>query len=247
MKKFLIDINCDTGEGQGNEAQLLPLISSCSIACGGHAGDEKSMESCIDLAQQHSVSIGAHPSYPDRKNFGRRSLDITEENLIQSIRDQLGDFMMIMKRKKARLHHIKPHGALYNDMARDRHLAGIFIKAIKPFINGVKLYAPYNSALAITADQHRIEVSYEAFADRNYNSDLSLVSRSEPNAIIHQPELVMEHLVRMVHRAEVRTIDGEIVPIQANTYCIHGDTSSALQILTYLAKELPSRRISIDK
>jgi UPF0271 protein len=247
VRNYSIDINCDTGEGQGNEAQLLPHISSCSIACGGHAGDEKSMERCIGLAQQHNVRIGAHPSYPDRKNFGRLSLSISSEDLTRSIRQQLAGFIKIMQRKRARLHHIKPHGALYNDLVKDRLLAEIFIKAIKPFVNGVKLYAPCNSALANAAEQEQIAVAYEAFADRNYNKDLSLVSRSQPDAIIYEPESVLEHLVRMVHRAEVKTLDGEIVPIQANTYCIHGDTTSALQILTYLVKELPTRRISIDK
>ncbi len=247
MKKYIIDINCDTGEGQENEAQLFPHISSCNIACGGHAGDEGSIEKCIALAQQYGVRIGAHPSYPDRKNFGRISLSIPPDELIQSIRNQLDVFMLALNRKQASLHHIKPHGALYNDMVKDRALAEFFIKGIKPYINGVKLYAPYDSALANIAAQQQIEVSFEAFVDRNYNSDLSLVSRAKPDALIHQPESVIEHLARMVQRGEVRTVDGETIPIKAHTFCIHGDTTSALQILTYLVQELPGRGIIIDR
>ncbi|MGB5693811.1 MAG: 5-oxoprolinase subunit PxpA [Flavobacteriaceae bacterium] len=247
MKKFSIDINCDVGEGMGNESQLLPLISSCSIACGGHAGDEESMSMSISLAQKHGVRIGAHPSYPDRKNFGRISIKLSPGDLLQSIRGQLSDFRMILDQKQAELHHIKAHGALYNDMIKDSKLAENFIQAIKPFINGVKLYAPGNSALAMAATRHDIAVSYEAFADRNYNKDLSLVSRSEAGALITSPESVLEHVVRMVHRGEVKTLQGQMVNIKANTYCIHGDTSSALQILMYLAEELPRQRISIER
>ncbi len=247
MKQISIDINSDIGEGQGNEAELLPLISSCSIACGGHAGDTESMESCIALARQMGVKIGAHPSYPDRKNFGRNSMNISAEKLVHSIRDQLSDFITILNHQQADLHHIKPHGALYNDMLQNRVLAETFISAVEPFMDGVKLYAPYNSALAIVADQHKMKVSYEAFADRNYNKDLSLVSRSKPDALITSPQAVLEHLIRMVRLDEVRTLQGDIVPIKASTYCIHGDTASALQILTYLVEELPGQRISIEK
>lgn len=247
VKQINIDINCDIGEGQGNEAQLLPLISSCSIACGGHAGDVDSMTNCITLAQQMGVKIGAHPSYPDRKNFGRSSINISAERLVHSIRDQLSDFIIILNQQQAALHHIKPHGALYNDMLKSRVLAETFITAVEPFMVGVKLYAPYDSALALVADQHKMEVSYEAFADRNYNNDLSLVSRSKPDAIITRPQAVLEHMVRMVRRGEVKTLQGDIMPIKASTYCIHGDTASALQILTYLVEELPGQRISIEK
>ena len=247
MKEFSIDINCDLGEGLDNESQLLPLISSCSIACGGHAGDEVSMSLCIALAKKHRVRIGAHPSYPDKENFGRRSLELAPNDLLESIGGQLSNFNAILEQHHAELHHIKAHGALYNDMVKDSILAENFIRAIKPFIKGAKLYTPYNSALAISAQHHNIGVIYEAFADRNYNEDLSLVSRSNSRALITDPELVLEHLVRMVLQKKVKTLQGELVPLKASTFCIHGDTSSALQILMYLAEELPRQQISIER
>ena len=172
---------------------------------------------------------------------------MSSEELTQSIRDQLYDFIRILNRNQAVLHHIKAHGALYNDMAQSRVRAETFINAVKPIMDGVKLYAPYKSALATVADKHKIEVCYEAFADRNYNKDLSLVSRSKPDALITSPTAVLEHLVRMVRHGAVRTLQGDSVPIEASTYCIHGDTASALQILTDLVEELPGHRISIEK
>jgi len=247
VKEYTIDINCDLGEGLGNEAELLPLISSCSIACGGHAGDKSSMEKAILLAKKHGVKIGAHPSYPDKENFGRISLDLPADELKQSIRAQLKGFNDLLKRHGALLHHIKPHGALYNDMAEDRAIAKIFIDAVRPFMNNASLYAPCESALATTATESGIEVSFEAFADRNYTGELSLVPRSNPSALITRPQVVLEHVVRMVRSQEVKTLGGEIVPIKASTFCVHGDTPTALQILTYLSEELPGQRIIIEK
>lgn len=244
---YYIDINCDVGEGLGNEQELFPLISSCNIACGGHAGNEETMTFVVQLALDHGIKIGAHPSYPDTENFGRVSLHLPPEVFIASIEEQLTHFSKILERERTQLHHIKAHGALYNDLARNRILAKDYIRAIIPFMGNGKLYVPYGSVLANVALKNNIEVVYEAFADRNYNDDLSLVSRSSVNALIIEPKEVLDHIMTMVRENKVRTVSDKLIELKAETFCVHGDTPSALQILTYLADELPKQHIMIAK
>ncbi|NNE76300.1 MAG: lactam utilization protein LamB, partial [Pricia sp.] len=140
-----IDINCDVGEGIGNEAELFPLISSCNIACGGHAGNTKEMKEIVQLAKLHKVKVGAHPSYPDKAKFGRVSMDITADGLTQSIRRQIENLVRIASKAQIGLNHIKPHGALYNDIAKNESLTNIFLKAIAAYRTDVHLYVPYAS------------------------------------------------------------------------------------------------------
>ena len=240
-----IDLNCDVGEGLQNEKDLFPFISSCSIACGGHAGDKKTMASVVSLALQYGVKIGAHPSYPDRQNFGRKSLKLTGTELMASIRDQINSLMGVMSEKKAVLHHIKPHGALYNDLAKDRELVLSFLEAIAPLQNNCKLYAPYGSVIALEAKKAGWPLFYEAFGDRNYNPDLSLVSRTLPQALIREPEKVLDHILPMILHGKVHTCEGVSKPMVADTICIHGDTEGVLEILMYLDRELPKNNIHI--
>ena len=247
MEGIYIDINCDVGEGIGNEADLLPLISSCNIACGGHAGDEGSMAQVVKLAKQYGVRIGAHPSYPDKENFGRFSMEIGSTELSNSIKTQILALKTILKKEKVTLHHIKPHGALYNDLAKNEALADLFLKAIAPFRDSVFLYVPPGSVIAKKALKHDFKLKLEAFADRSYNPDQSLVSRKLPNAVLNDPKVVLDHLIKMVCENKVVTIDGEESHIKAQTYCLHGDTPNALQILTYLSEELPKQQIYIKK
>lgn len=239
MKSRIIDINCDVGEGVGNESDLFPMISSCNIACGGHAGSKETIRQCLELAEKFNVKIGAHPSYPDSDNFGRVSMNISDADLIKSIGNQLKLFMNECNKLSATLHHIKPHGALYNDIAKNEHLANVFLTAVSPFKNNVILYVPYKSVIEKLAHANNFNIMKEAFADRNYNNDLSLVSRKEDNALISNGKMVLEHLVLMCNENNVRTVSGELIPIQADTFCIHGDTPSAFQILTYITKHLP--------
>ena len=247
MKSIYIDINCDVGEGIGNEADLLPLISSCNIACGGHAGDDRSMAQVVKLAKKYGVHIGAHPSYPDKENFGRFSMDIGSTELTNSIRTQMHALKTILRKEQVSLHHIKPHGALYNDLAKNEALADLFLKAIASDRESVVLYAPLGSVIAKKAIKQDFKVKLEAFADRSYNQDLSLVSRKLPNAVLNDPKIVLDHLVKMVHENKVVTIDGRESHIEAQTYCLHGDTPNALQILMYLSEELPKKHIYIQK
>ncbi len=242
-----IDINADVGEGLGNEADLLPLVTSCNIACGGHAGDMDSIRETIRIAQRHAVKIGAHPGYPDKENFGRKVLDIPDTILQQSIREQLGNFHTIVNEEKGQWHHIKPHGALYNSMVHDPGIAMAFLEAAGEYLQDRYLYAPFQSEAAKIARNSGISVQFEAFGDRNYNPDLSLVSRRSDRAVITTPQAVLEHVVRMVQQEKVKTVNGEILDIKADTFCIHGDTPDALEILAYLHKELPKHNIQIAK
>ncbi|MDF0717335.1 5-oxoprolinase subunit PxpA [Muricauda sp. 334s03] len=247
MNQFKIDINCDVGEGVGNEADIFPFISSCNIACGGHAGNTKTMLRIASLAKKHNLKVGSHPSYPDKANFGREVMDISHQDLIQSIKQQLSDFDDILKRKGIPLHHIKAHGALYNQTAKDEKLAMVYLDAIEVYKEKAILYVPFDSAVAKIAEERGFKIWFEAFADRNYNADLSLVSRKEENALIEDPEAVLQHILPIIKKGKVFTIDGKASNIQVDTLCIHGDTVSALKILTYLSRALPQNKVQIAK
>ncbi len=247
MKNIYIGINCDIGEGVANENQLFPFISSCNIACGGHAGDDDSMLRAIRSAKQHGVSAGAHPSYPDRENFGRVSVDISREPFVESIRFQINSLISILEKENVSLHHIKAHGALYNDMAKNFKLALLFLKAIEIYKDTAFVYVPFGSSIEKEASEQGFRIQREAFADRNYSSVSSLVPRNLPNALIEDPKQVLEHILCMVNEQKVKIVDGNKISILADTYCVHGDTSSALQILSYLAQELPKHHIKIKK
>ena len=245
-KVYHIDVNADVGEGVGNELDLMPLLSSCNIACGGHAGDLASMTQVVRLAKAHKVKIGAHPSFPDKDNFGRIDIKMSAADLYSSIKYQIRDLQEVIHSEDAQLHHIKPHGALYNMAAKDEKTANVIIEVVKSISLPVKLYAPYKSIIADLAIKENLEVTFEAFADRNYNNDLSLVSRNIKNAVLTIKDDVLAHLKRMVLTQNVRTIDGEEVPIKASTYCIHGDTANAVEILEYLSLMLPKNKIFIQ-
>jgi len=247
MKELTVDINCDVGEGIGNEKELFPYISSCNVACGGHAGDAETMTAIVRLALRHGVKLGAHPSYPDTKNFGRVSIQLPKKKLIRSIRQQLAAFTSVLKAEFATLHHIKPHGALYNDIAGDGDLARTFLEAVDDFRGHTILYVPYGSVIEKEAADQGFQVAKEAFGDRNYNDDLSLVSRALPNALIEMPSKVLQHITSIVRDQKVITITGIPVAVVADTLCIHGDTPTALEILVYLSSELPRQHIHIKK
>lgn len=247
MRSNRIDINCDMGEGVGNEAQLMPLISSCNIACGGHAGDWNTMMTCVRLAQEHHVKIGAHPSYPDREHFGRRSLGLSPNQLIVSLREQMQQMETVLQACGASLHHIKPHGALYNDLARDPALGAVFLEALDAYKERAVLYVLAGSPFGAQAREAGFSIRAEAFADRAYNTDGSLVSRTLPGAVLHTPEAVLKQVLDMVQRSRVRAVQGGYIPMEADTYCVHGDTPEAYEILMYLSHRLPEHSIHIAK
>lgn len=240
-----IDINCDVGEGIENEYLLMPYISSCNIACGGHFGDENTIDKTIELALRNNVKIGAHPSFPDKKNFGRKVLDISDIKLQQSIEQQLILFKSRAEKQKAIIHHVKPHGALYNLIAKNEIVAKIVVNAIQNILKDVKLYVPYNSVIEKVAKENKVEIVYEAFADRNYNEDLTLVSRNNLNAVISDSKEVYKHLLFIIKNKEVLTIQNSKKRIKADTFCIHGDNEKALDILREITKLLKVDNIQI--
>ncbi|MFX0557959.1 5-oxoprolinase subunit PxpA [Maribacter sp. CXY002] len=247
MEKILIDINADVGEGIGNESQLMPFLSSCNIACGGHAGDIDSIKEVVVLAKKHNIKIGAHPSYPDKANFGRISMDLSPKEFEDTIQSQIAVLVSICETEKVQLNHIKPHGALYNDLAWKENLILQFLKVVEKYKSSCLLYVPYASVMERMAVEQNFKIKREAFGDRNYNSDYSLVSRANANAVIVEPYKVVEHLIAMIRYNHVNTISKEKIRMKADTFCIHGDTPNALQILTYLSNELPKHNIFLNK
>ena len=240
-----IDINCDVGEGIQNEHLIMPFISSCNIACGGHFGDKNTILKTIGLAIEYNVAIGAHPSFVDKKNFGRQFLDLSEAALKQSIEEQLDLFLSCLAIFNQKMHHIKPHGALYNLIAKDRCEAQKFIRIIKKYVKDCFLFVPYNSEIAKVALENNIKIKYEAFADRNYNTDLSLVSRDYENALILSSVEIVRHVLKILKTNRVQTVSGLEKEIKADTLCVHGDTENVIEIISFLKTELKKKGIEI--
>jgi len=245
VKNITIDINIDVGEGIGNEALLMPYISSCNIACGGHAGDRDTMQAVVRLAKAHQVKIGAHPSFPDKVNFGRKVIDMSCVALFETVKHQIKELVCVLKTEHARLDHIKLHGALYNLAAQDKKTAQVIIEVLKCLMLPVKLYVPYKSVLANLAVQNNIEIAYEAFADRNYNSDLSLVSRLKKEALIHESGALFYHVFKMITEQKVKTIQGDDIEILADTFCLHGDHPNVVNLIRDLKEKLALHNIQI--
>ncbi|WP_299670283.1 5-oxoprolinase subunit PxpA [uncultured Polaribacter sp.] len=241
----IIDINCDVGEGINNEHLLMPYISSCNIACGGHFGNAETITKTIEIAIKNNVLIGAHPSFPDKENFGRKVIDISDKDLKESIKNQLELFLDQLANFNQKMHHIKPHGALYNLIAVDKSTANLFIEITKKYLRNCFLYVPYNSAVEKIAIQNNIKINYEAFADRNYNENLMLVSRAKEIALITNSEEVFKHVFLMIKNQKVKTISGAEKFIKADTFCLHGDTENAIEIAKGLSERLKKEGIRI--
>jgi len=233
-----ISINCDVGEGIGNEDKLMPFIQSCNIACGGHAGNELSMTETVLLAIKHKVEIGAHPSYPDIENFGRRSIEISMDKLSASILKQIDTLHRIVVNCGGKLNHIKAHGALYNDLMKNEELSLEFLNIIETYKNDLKLFLPYGSIIAGIAVRDGFTVVYEAFADRNYNDDLSLVSRKEKNAVITDPHDILKQVLEIKNNGTITSISGLQIPFLASTFCLHSDTANVIESIKYLNQNL---------
>jgi len=240
-----IDINCDLGEGIENEELLMPYVSSCNIACGGHYGDENTIRKTIELALINKVKIGAHPSFPDTENFGRKIIDISFEDLKESIKSQLNLMMEQLDVYQMKLHHIKAHGALYNLIAKDTETANVYLDAIEEYAKNSYLFVPYNSVIEKLAKERNFKVKYEAFADRSYKNDLSLVERANEKALLTDSKSVFNHVMHMIQNNAVRTIENTEVPIVVDTFCIHGDNKNAFIILNELTSLLKRQNIKI--
>ncbi len=228
-----ITLNADVGEGAGFDKEIMPYISWCNISCGSHAGSEKVIQETIDLAIKNDVKIGAHPSYPDRPNFGRVVMNLEYQELVGSITEQIRLVKYYTEQKGQKLHHIKPHGALYNHSIKNEEVASAIIESVKNVDKSLKIITLKTSKIVYLC-QGVLDVKFEAFADRNYNEDLSLVSRLENEAVISNPIEVFNHVCRMVSDGVIKTKTGEKLPVFFDTICVHGDTLNAVQILRYL-------------
>jgi len=224
-----MDINCDLGEGMANDAQIMAYISRCNIATGAHAGSRDLIIKTMRLAQEHQVAIGAHPSYADRQNFGRISMDLPHDQLKNSLLQQLELMLECADICDVSLTHIKPHGALYHDMAKNPELAVLLMDVVKELCPKAVVIAAANSVLFDLGHWPQEAIWAESFIDRRYNPDLSLVSRNEPEAIIHDPDEATQQFLDLC-AGQVRTIDGQILPLSSRTCCIHSDHPNALAI-----------------
>jgi UPF0271 protein len=244
--KLRIDLNADLGEGAGSERELLGLVSSASIACGFHAGDSAMMNASILLARDAGVAVGAHPSLADRENFGRKELPVTPNDVFLLVAYQVGAFHGIARSLGVRPNHVKPHGALYNMAVRDAPLADAIARAVFAVDPSLMLFAPNDSALAQAAATVGLRVVHEVFADRNYLPDGTLVHRSRPDALLHDPDAATERVLRMLRENRVRAIDGSDVPVKAETICIHGDNPESVAFARELRAKLLAAGIAIS-
>lgn len=235
------DLNCDVGEGMDNDSTIMPYITSASIACGYHAGDEDIMKKTVELCLQHGVLIGAHPSYPDRENFGR--VDMLQDNLKPSeipemLFDQINSLKRICEEAGTWLHHVKPHGALYNRAAMDAEVSKIICNGLRDVDPSLILYGLSNSITAQEAVYHDLQFMHEAFADRTYQDDGSLTPRTSSNALITDSATAVNQVLQLVEQNSVTTLSGKTIPVRADTVCIHGDGPNAVRFAKKIYKAL---------
>lgn len=235
-----MDINCDLGEGIGNDEQIMPYIGSCNIACGVHAGNRNLMKKTVQLAIKNDVKIGAHPSFNDRENFGRKEMFIPKNILKSQIINQIASLNEIVKDQGMKLQHVKPHGALYNMAAKNTEVAMAVIESIQFFNEDFILYVPYGSLIAYKAEKFNIPFYNEVFADRNYNDDLTLVSRNHADAVIEDANIIRDRITQLIKDKTIISITGKIKTMIADTVCVHGDNPNVEQIVKDLKKIVTS-------
>ena len=245
MKQW-VDLNCDLGEGCTTDAEIMPFISSANIACGYHAGNEEIIKQTVLLAKKFNVAIGAHPSYPDKANFGRKEMDLP----LQEIKDLVIEQIQIVKKIAAEagrsLHHVKPHGALYNQAARNINIATIIAEAVKEVDASLILFGLANSESGKAAEKVDLNFYNEVFADRTYTEQGQLTPRTEPNAMITTDEDAIQQVMKMLQEETVTSTNGKIIPIQADTICIHGDGEHALSFAEQINTLIKNSNIKIS-
>ena len=240
-----IDINCDVGEGGAYDVELMAYISSANISCGKHAGDESTMQRAIEAALKRGVSIGAHPGYPDRENFGRTSKNLSEQEVYSLVLDQVKAFCAFAEKLGARVNHVKPHGALYNQAAKDRHLARAISQAVYDCNPKLILFGLAGSDVALEAQSKGLVYLHEMFADRSYESDGTLTPRTLPNAVLDDPDLAAKQVLSCILNSEITTRDGKVIALKADTICVHGDNPHGLHIAQHLHRVLTQVQIDI--
>jgi UPF0271 protein len=238
-----ININCDLGEKSKfhsieNDPELLTIVNSANIACGFHAGDKETMEMVIKISRDNGVSIGAHPSFNDPENFGRKRINLNSLEIKKLIIQQYEILQDIALKHNEIVTHIKPHGALNNMACEDLELASIIANTISEIDKNIIYLVPTGSKMEITAKKLGMKIACEIFADRNYEDDGTLVSRSKPNAIITDPEIAKRHVFNMVKNQSLNCLSGKRVPCEIDSICIHGDNISSLNTAKSIKNDL---------
>lgn len=238
-----VDLNCDLGEGAGHDTELMPLVTSANIACGTHAGNSEMMAQAVELAKANGVAIGAHPGFPDRENFGRIERVIAPAEASRIVLTQIESLSEIAG---PALRHVKLHGALYNQVSRDARLAESLAKELARTWPHLVVFALAGSVFSDVARAHGLRVAEEVFADRTYQRDGSLTPRSQPGAMITDPETAVAQVLRMVQESRVRATDGADVQVRADTICVHGDGAHAVAFARRLNTELKKAGIRLQ-
>ena len=228
-----ININCDLGEkskfhSTKNDPDLLKIVNSANIACGYHAGDKETMNSVIEISKTNQVSIGAHPSFNDPENFGRKKINLNSSEVTKLIIDQYEILQKIAQNHNENVTHIKPHGALNNMACEDLELATTIAKAINSINKDIIFLVPTGSKMELAGKKLNMKIACEIFADRNYEDDGNLVSRSKDNALITNPDIAKKHVLKMVKNQALNCFSGKEIPCKIDSVCIHGDNESSL-------------------
>ncbi len=241
---YTIDLNCDMGEGLSNDAQLMPWISSANIACGYHAGNKSIMQQTVALATQYSVAIGAHPGFDDPENFGRTEQKLPLNEIFDLVAEQVYSLQKITQESGTKLHHVKPHGALYNMSAKDALLANTIAKAVYQADKDLVLYGLSGSCSISEAKKIGLTTASEVFADRTYQADGSLTPRTKAGAMLESTEDCLRQVLQMIEYKTVNALSGECVSIVADSLCIHGDGAHAVSFSENIYRTL--QKYSVD-
>ncbi|WP_232698748.1 5-oxoprolinase subunit PxpA [Brevibacillus daliensis] len=247
---YRVDLNCDLGESFGayqigKDQEILPFVTSANIACGYHAGDPATMRKTVRLALENGVAIGAHPGLPDLNGFGRREMMISSEEAYEMVLYQLGALSAFVKTEGAQLHHVKPHGALYNMAAKNQMLADAIARAVFHFDQSLVLYGLSGSELVKAGEAMGLRTAHEVFADRTYQQDGTLTSRRDPRALITDTEQATLQVIQMIKEGTVISEQGTEVQLRADTICIHGDGVHALQFAKEIRQRLEQAEIFV--
>ena len=240
-----ININCDLGEKSKfhsieNDPELLNIVNSANIACGYHAGDEETMNMVIKISKSNGVSIGAHPSFNDPENFGRKKINLSSYEITKLITTQYEILQKIAQKHGENVTHIKPHGALNNMACEDFDLANTIAKSINNIDKNIIFLVPTGSQMEVAAKKLNMKIACEIFADRNYEDDGNLVSRAKDHALITDPNMAKKHVLNMVNNQAINCFSGKQIPCEIDSVCIHGDNESSLATAKSIKENLMS-------
>lgn len=247
-----VDLNCDLGESYGifkigNDREVLKHITSANIACGYHAGDHNVMLETVKMAKAHDVGIGAHPGFPDLHGFGRREMKMSAKEIYNLTIYQIGALSAIAKACSTKVVHVKPHGALYNMAANDKSIADAVASAVADADPSLILFGLAGSSLVKAGNERGLQVAEEVFADRTYQPDGSLTPRTQSNAMIHDADLAISRVIRMIREGKVESVDGTDIEMKADTICIHGDEPQSLHFAVKLKAALMAEGIKVGR